>query len=60
MLAMLDNEPSWPNRGMPHDGFTPTGADEGGTEDPVSISFLEECSSYNEWFGFPMDPKYSH
>jgi hypothetical protein len=53
MLAMLDNEPSWPISGMPHDGLTPTGADEGGIESPLSVSLLEECSSYNEWFGFP-------
>lgn len=48
MLAMLDNEPFWPNRGMPQDGLTPTGAAEGGIENPLSVPFLEECSSYNE------------
>ena len=46
MLAMLEIEPSWFNRGMPHDGLTPTGADEVGIESPVSVS-EESRSSYN-------------
>lgn len=48
MFAMLDNEASWPTSGMPHDGLIPTGADEAGTESPVSV-LLEERSNYNKW-----------
>lgn len=52
MLATLEMEPSWPTRGMPHDGLIPTGADEEGLERPVSVSGEERCS-YDEWFGYP-------
>jgi hypothetical protein len=54
MLATLDTESPWNIRGMPHDGLIPTGADEVGIENPVSVSG-EERSSYNhnQWFGFP-------
>ena len=45
MLATLDIEPSLDSRGMPHVGFTPTGADEVGIDSPVSVS-EEFRSSY--------------
>ena len=35
-------------RGMPHDGLIPTGADEAGTESPVSVLLGENRSIYNE------------
>ena len=59
MLATLDIESWWPTRGMPHDGLIPTGADEVGIEDPVSVS-EEERRSYNHsimncWFSFGSD-----
>lgn len=47
MLAALETEPFWPTSGMPHDGLTPTGADEEGTESPWSVSGERFCS-YNE------------
>jgi hypothetical protein len=46
MLAMLPREPSWPARGMPHDGLTPTGADIAFVESPMSV-LGERCASYN-------------
>lgn len=44
MLAMLANEPSWPSSGMPHDGLTPTGADEVNAEIFLSVSGEERRS----------------
>lgn len=34
MLAMLAREPSTPTKGIPHSGFTPTGAIVGSAEEP--------------------------
>ena len=45
MLAMLPTESSWPSRGIPHEGLTPTGADEVGIESPVRV-LGEDRSSY--------------
>ena len=44
MLAMLESEPSWPTSGMPHDGLTPTGAEEVGNESPESVPGEERSS----------------
>lgn len=48
--AMLDREPLWPTRSMPHSGFTPTGADEELAEMPVRTEELCDCSwRYERW-----------
>jgi len=39
MLATLPMEPSEPRCGIPHLGFTPTGASDEGIERPVRVEF---------------------